>query len=127
MLDYQSDSTDYSFPVTRQLQHAVRLQMPSKTCTLQQRSECQSLGGLISHPSIYWVDHHIIQPACRGCLSPHTHSVQSVRHAILDESLCDTLAVTVGSMQRLGIFPQVCAQEDLQQTDKLLSLCPSVQ
>lgn len=40
--------------------------------------------------------------------------MQSMRHAVLDESLCDTLAVTVGRMQRLGVLPQVCAQEDLQ-------------
>ena len=95
----------------------------SKPETLQQRSECQSPGGLISHPSIYWVDHHIIQPACRVCLSTHTHSVQSMRHAVLDESLCDTLAVTVGCMQSLGIFPQVCAQEDLQDSKSCRHEC----
>jgi hypothetical protein len=53
--------------------------------------------------------------------------MQSMRHAVLDESLCDTLAVTVGCMQRLGIFPQVSAKEDLQELGKLLSLCPFMQ
>ncbi len=52
--------------------------------------------------------------------------MQSMRHAVLDESLCDTLAVTVGCVQSLGVLPQVCAQKDLQQTQKL-SLCPFVQ
>jgi len=47
-----------------------------------------------------------------------------MRHAILDESLCDTLAVTVGCMQRLGIFPQVCAQEDLQESERLSVFVP---
>ncbi len=89
------------------------MQMPSKAHILQQRPSCHTLGGLISHPSIYWVDHHIIQPACWVCLSPNTHSVQSMRHAVLDESLCDTLAVTVGCMQCLGVLPQVCAEKDL--------------
>lgn len=57
------------------------------------------------HPPVHRVDHDVIVPAGGISFGANTQSVQSMRHAILDEGLCDALAVAIGSMESGSILP----------------------